>query len=50
MRRMLGADSNCMDVGANEGLMLRYAPRGIHHAFEPLPHLAQALRVNDPAA
>lgn len=41
MRRVLTADSNCIDVGAYRGEvlkeMLRFAPRGRHFAFEPLP-------------
>ena len=44
MSRVLSADSNCVDVGCHQGQFLReflkYAPRGRHFAFEPLPHLA----------
>jgi FkbM family methyltransferase len=44
----LRVDSNCVDVGANVGdvlrHMLRLAPRGHHVAFEPLPDLAAELR------
>jgi len=40
-------DSNCIDVGANEGTLLRHfaelAPRGRHIAYEPVPALADAL-------
>ena len=40
-------DSNCIDVGAHTGDILRdfvrLAPKGIHMAFEPLPHLASEL-------
>jgi FkbM family methyltransferase len=43
----LGRDSNCLDVGANEGLFLRdfrrIAPSGHHIAYEPLPNLAAKL-------
>jgi FkbM family methyltransferase len=43
---VLREDSNCIDVGANRGTvleeMLRYAPRGRHLAFEPIPALAEA--------
>jgi FkbM family methyltransferase len=39
---------NCVDVGANNGqflsLLAAAAPSGEHHAFEPIPHLAAALR------
>lgn len=41
MRRWLSQDSNCVDVGCHEGVilteMLRLAPSGSHYAFEPLP-------------
>src|SRR5687767_13316135 len=39
LRFWLHADSSCVDVGANAGLVLReiaaIAPSGDHHAFEP---------------
>ncbi|HEY7465579.1 MAG TPA: FkbM family methyltransferase, partial [Dehalococcoidia bacterium] len=41
MKRILGAGSNCIDVGAYRGEvleeLLRLAPRDHHFAFEPLP-------------
>jgi len=44
----LKEDSCCVDVGAHRGSFLeqalRYAPRGQHIAFEPLPDLADELR------
>ena len=44
--------SNCLDVGANEGVFLRqflhFAPRGHHHAFEPIAPLAVKLKENFP--
>ena len=44
MKQVLLADSNCIDVGANDGQMLgemmRLAPDGSHYAFEPIKHLA----------
>lgn len=47
MRRVLSPHSNCIDVGCHQGdvlaSMLRLAPLGIHHAFEPLPDLHSAL-------
>ena len=47
-RRFLRADSNCIDIGANVGHILREmiaaAPRGIHYAFEPIPDLFSHLR------
>jgi FkbM family methyltransferase len=43
----LNEDSNCIDVGANEGALLQYfaelAPRGHHIAYEPVPSLADEL-------
>jgi FkbM family methyltransferase len=48
MARVLSPDSNCLDVGAHTGAILRvilqHAGRGHHVAFEPLPHLAAQLR------
>ena len=48
LRRVLTANSHVADVGANAGTFLarvvRLAPNGRHVAFEPLPHLADALR------
>jgi FkbM family methyltransferase len=49
---MLAEDSNCVDVGANEGRFLHHirqrAPRGRHFAWEPVPHLAAHLRETFP--
>jgi FkbM family methyltransferase len=48
MERALAADAVCVDVGCNVGAildeMLRVAPRGRHHAFEPLPDLFRDLQ------
>lgn len=48
MRRVLSGSSNCIDIGAHQGSILRemlsIAPLGSHHAFEPLPHMAAELR------
>lgn len=48
----LREDSNCVDIGANRGEILkefiRAAPRGRHVAFEPLPQRAAALRSRFP--
>jgi FkbM family methyltransferase len=47
MALTLAEDACCVDVGANVGVVLRdivrYAPRGRHLAFEPLPELAERL-------
>lgn len=44
----LRGDSSCVDVGAHSGSvlrsMVRLAPRGVHHAFEPLPSHAERIR------
>jgi FkbM family methyltransferase len=54
LRFWLRADSNCVDIGANEGKVLRQfldvAPLGHHMAFEPLPELARHLRETYPVA
>ena len=46
MKRVLAPDSNCIDVGLHTGaildIILRFAPKGRHWAFEPLPHLYSA--------
>ena len=48
MRAKLKADSNCVDVGCHKGeileMMLKFAPKGKHFAFEPIPHLFNDLR------
>lgn len=48
MKRLLKPSSNCVDIGANKGdmlaLMKKFAPQGNLFAFEPLPHLYQALQ------
>jgi FkbM family methyltransferase len=47
MERVLGATSNCLDIGASAGEvlkeMVRLAPRGTHFAFEPLPDFYETL-------
>lgn len=52
MARVLTADSNCLDIGAHAGSILRvilcHAGRGHHVAFEPLPHFAAQLRRDFP--
>jgi FkbM family methyltransferase len=50
---LLEADSDCLDIGAHEGVvlreMVRLAPNGRHIAWEPLPALARRLRERYPA-
>jgi len=47
MQRVLQEDSNCVDVGCHQGCilrdMLRFAPKGSHFAFEPIPAMYQDL-------
>ena len=48
MMKYLTLEMNCVDVGANEGEILReilqFAPEGTHYAFEPIPDLARKLQ------
>lgn len=50
IRRVLRKDSNCIDVGAHKGAilkeMIKAAPLGKHLAFEPLPDLYEELKLN----
>jgi len=52
MARILTSESNCLDIGAHAGsilrVMLHYAPHGRHVAFEPLPDFAAQLRSDFP--
>ena len=54
MRSRLKPDSNCVDIGASFGgyleQMIAFAPHGTHHAFEPIPKLADDLRARFPQA
>ncbi|EIV95466.1 FkbM family methyltransferase [Frankia sp. QA3] len=49
---VLRENSNCIDVGAHRGDVLRtilqHAPRGRHVAYEPLPHMAASLTTDFP--
>lgn len=52
MAHVLSRTSNCVDVGAHKGKVLRhmltFAPEGNHFAFEPLPQMATKLRKHNP--
>lgn len=52
MSKVLQRESNCVDVGCHKGSvlmsMLKTAPNGAHHAFEPIPGLASVLRQRFP--
>ena len=47
-KKVLKRNSNCIDVGCHKGdilkKMIRFAPEGIHLAFEPLPDLQKKLQ------
>lgn len=49
LSNLLKSNSNCIDIGAHEGSFLdlykKFAPKGGHHAFEPLPEYYQLLTV-----
>jgi FkbM family methyltransferase len=53
LQELLEPESDCLDVGAHEGTVLReivrFAPRGRHVAWEPLPEFAAHLRRRFPA-
>ncbi|MFP4555520.1 MAG: FkbM family methyltransferase [Bacteroidales bacterium] len=48
MKRILRADSICIDVGSHKGeilkLMFKYSAKGTHYAFEPIPYLYKELK------
>ena len=52
MALTLPEDASCVDIGANVGAvlrdMVRFAPRGHHVAYEPLPDLAARLAAEFP--
>lgn len=53
MKKVLTKKSNCVDVGAATGSilkqMLKFAPNGAHYAFEPLPFLFNKLTAEFPS-
>lgn len=53
MKRVLRADSTAVDVGSYKGnvlaQMVQLAPRGTHHAFEPIPRMAAVVRKRFPS-
>ncbi len=48
MKKVLKADSNCIDVGCHKGeildIVLKVAPQGNHFGFEPIPYLYNDLK------
>ncbi len=53
MAKVIRPDTTCVDVGAHLGVMLhrmvKLAPQGRHHAFEPVPYKAAWLRQKFPS-
>lgn len=53
LKRCLQPSSNCIDIGCHEGevleIMLKHAPNGEHHGFEPIPSFFNQLEKNFPA-
>lgn len=49
LKKFLSENDNCIDIGCHKGeildLMLKYAPKGSHFAFEPLPNLFASLKI-----
>lgn len=49
-KKILKADSNCIDVGCHKGeimhLMLKFSPKGQHFGFEPIPVMFEHLKKN----
>ncbi len=50
LKQVLKSDSNCVDIGAHKGeileLFLKFAPKGNHAAFEPIPAMYKNLLAN----
>ncbi|MBL7717191.1 MAG: FkbM family methyltransferase [Flavipsychrobacter sp.] len=48
IKKVCNASSNCIDVGAHKGevldQILKFAPKGTHFAFEPIPSLYEGLK------
>ncbi|MDI9319860.1 MAG: FkbM family methyltransferase [Phycisphaerales bacterium] len=52
IKKVCQENSNCVDVGCHKGevldIMRKYAPKGNHFGFEPIPELCQALQSKYP--
>ena len=48
IKQLCTSNTNCVDIGAHKGevldTMLKYAPSGIHYAFEPIPLMYNVLK------
>lgn len=48
LKKVLNANSNCIDVGCHKGEILNdfihFAPKGKHFAFEPIPYMYENLK------
>ncbi len=53
LKKCLTPNSNCIDVGCHEGevleIMLKHAPNGQHHGFEPIPSFFNILEKKFPS-
>jgi FkbM family methyltransferase len=49
IRQSLKPEDKCVDIGCHKGeilnLFIKYAPKGVHYAFEPIPFLYDELKV-----
>jgi FkbM family methyltransferase len=52
LKKYLTTNSNCLDIGCHEGevleIMLKHAPMGQHHGFEPIPSFFNSLEKRFP--
>lgn len=52
MKKVVKSDSNCIDIGCHKGdvleLILSFAPKGSHYAFEPIPDFYYNLKKQFP--
>jgi len=53
IKQTIKEDDNCVDIGCHKGeileLFIRYAPKGKHFAFEPIPYYYEKLKTKFPS-
>jgi FkbM family methyltransferase len=53
IKQTIKEDDNCIDIGCHKGeileLFIRYAPKGKHFAFEPIPYYYKKLKTKFPS-
>jgi FkbM family methyltransferase len=53
IKQTINEDDNCIDIGCHKGeileLFIRYAPKGKHFAFEPIPYYYEKLKTKFPS-